>query len=164
MKLSKVEDGKHPANLHRTLTLEMVRVTERAAIAAAEWRGKGNEKAADEAAVAAMKAELDEVSISGRIVIGEGEQYEVDNLYVGQPVGAGQGPDVDIAVDPLEGFQKDRCIMGVAELTQVRRKLLGFVARAVHGRVFVVGRADAVDVSQQPFSHQGNRRVRTDHR
>ena len=87
MKLSKVEDGRDPANLHRTLTLEMVRVTERAAIAAAEWRGKGNEKAADEAAVAAMKAELDEVAISGRIVIGEGEQFECDDLFVGQSVG-----------------------------------------------------------------------------
>lgn len=103
MKLSKVEDGRNAANLHRTLTLEMVRVTERAAIAAAEWRGKGNEKAADDAAVGAMKAELDRVAISGRIVIGEGEQYECDELYVGQPVGAGQGPEVDIAVDPLEG-------------------------------------------------------------
>ncbi|QYO78226.1 class II fructose-bisphosphatase [Devosia salina] len=103
MKLSKVEDSKHPANLHRTLTLEMVRVTERAAIAAAEWRGKGNEKAADEAAVAAMKSELDRVAISGRIVIGEGEEFECDELYVGQAVGEGQGPEVDIAVDPLEG-------------------------------------------------------------
>ncbi len=103
MKLSKVEDGKNAANLHRTLTLEMVRVTERAAIAAAEWRGKGNEKAADDAAVSAMKSELNRVAISGRIVIGEGEQFECDELYVGQPVGAGQGPEVDIAVDPLEG-------------------------------------------------------------
>lgn len=103
MKLSKVEDGKSPSNLHRTLTLEMVRVTERAAVAAAEWRGKGDEKAADEAAVAAMKAEVDQVAISGRIVIGEGEQFECDQLYVGQVVGTGQGPEVDIAVDPLEG-------------------------------------------------------------
>ncbi|MFC3706007.1 class II fructose-bisphosphatase [Devosia honganensis] len=103
MKLSKVEDARNPAHLHRTLALEMVRVTERAAIAAAEWRGKGDEKAADEAAVAAMKAEFDRVAISGRIVIGEGEQYECDQLYVGQKVGTGAGPEVDIAVDPLEG-------------------------------------------------------------
>ena len=103
MKLSKVEDGRNPAHLHRTLTLEMVRVTERAAIAAAEWRGKGNEMAADEAAVSAMKAELDQVSIAGRIVIGEGEQFECDTLFVGESVGTGQGPEVDIAVDPLEG-------------------------------------------------------------
>ena len=74
MRLSKVEGEKSPAHLHRSLTLELVRVTERAAIAAAEWRGKGNEQAADEAAVTAMKAELDRVAISGRIVIGEGEE------------------------------------------------------------------------------------------
>ena len=141
MKLSKVEDGKHPANLHRTLTLEMVRVTERAAIAAAEWRGKGNEKAADEAAVAAMKAELDEVSISGRIVIGEGEQYEVDNLYVGQPVGAGQGPDVDIAVDPLEGVtlcaknQPDSLVV----LAMAERGGLLNVARNVYMHKIAIG-------------------------
>lgn len=103
MRLSKVEGVKGPANLHRSLTLELVRVTERAAIAAAEWRGKGNEQAADEAAVKAMKAELDSVSISGRIVIGEGEANECDDLFIGQSVGAGQGPEVDIAVDPLEG-------------------------------------------------------------
>ncbi|WP_332692166.1 fructose-bisphosphatase class II, partial [Devosia sp.] len=103
MRLSKVEGAKSPAHLHRSLTLELVRVTERAAIAAAEWRGKGNEQAADEAAVLAMKAELDRVAISGRIVIGEGEENECDNLYIGQAVGAGQGPEVDIAVDPLEG-------------------------------------------------------------
>ena len=103
MRLSKVEGEKSPANLHRSLALELVRVTERAALAAAEWRGKGNEQAADQAAVAAMKAELDRVAISGRIVIGEGEEQECEELYIGQSVGAGQGPEVDIAVDPLEG-------------------------------------------------------------
>jgi fructose-1,6-bisphosphatase II / sedoheptulose-1,7-bisphosphatase len=103
MKLSKADDGRSPAHLHRTLTLEMVRVTERAAIAAAEWRGKGNEKAADESAVAAMQTELERLAISGRIVIGEGDEFECDALYVGEPVGVGEGPEVDIAVDPLEG-------------------------------------------------------------
>lgn len=103
MKLSKVAEDRSPAHLHRSLALELVRVTERAAIAAAEWRGKGNEQAADHAAVSAMRAELDQVAISGRVVIGEGEAGEVDDLYVGQAVGMGQGPEVDIAVDPLEG-------------------------------------------------------------
>jgi fructose-1,6-bisphosphatase II / sedoheptulose-1,7-bisphosphatase len=103
MKLSKAEDDKGPANLHRTLTLELVRVTERAAIAAAEWRGKGNEQAADEAAVREMKTELERVVISGRIVIGEGEQNECEHLFIGEKVGSGEGPQVDIAVDPLEG-------------------------------------------------------------
>jgi fructose-1,6-bisphosphatase II / sedoheptulose-1,7-bisphosphatase len=141
MKLSKVEDGKHPANLHRTLTLEMVRVTERAAIAAAEWRGKGNEKAADEAAVIAMKGELDEVAINGRIVIGEGEQYEVDDLYVGQTVGSGQGPEVDIAVDPLEGVtlcaknQPDSLVV----LAMAERGGLLNVARNVYMHKIAIG-------------------------
>ncbi|HWV19879.1 MAG TPA: fructose-bisphosphatase class II, partial [Devosia sp.] len=88
MRLSKVEGDRNPAHLHRSLTLELVRVTERAAIAAAEWRGKGDEKAADDAAVHAMKAELDRVAISGRVVIGEGEEHECDALFIGQPVGA----------------------------------------------------------------------------
>ncbi|MBB4050749.1 fructose-1,6-bisphosphatase II / sedoheptulose-1,7-bisphosphatase [Devosia subaequoris] len=141
MKLSKVENGRDPANLHRTLTLEMVRVTERAAIAAAEWRGKGNEKAADEAAVAAMKAELDELAISGRIVIGEGEQYECDDLFVGQSVGQGQGPEVDIAVDPLEGVtlcaknQPDSLVV----LAMAERGGLLNVARNVYMHKIAIG-------------------------
>ncbi len=141
MKLSKVESDKNPANLHRTLTLEMVRVTERAAIAAAAWRGKGDEKAADEAAVAAMKAELDRVSIAGRIVIGEGEQYECDELYIGQPVGSGQGPEVDIAVDPLEGVtlcaknQPDSLVV----LAMAERGGLLNVARNVYMHKIAIG-------------------------
>ncbi|MHA6298968.1 class II fructose-bisphosphatase [Devosia sp. CAU 1758] len=141
MKLSKVEDGRNPANLHRTLTLEMVRVTERAATAAAEWRGKGNEKAADEAAVAAMKAELDQLAISGRIVIGEGEHFECDELYVGQAVGEGQGPEVDIAVDPLEGVtlcaknQPDSLVV----LAMAERGGLLNVARNVYMHKIAIG-------------------------
>ena len=103
MRLTKAEGDKSPAHLHRNLTLELVRVTEGAAIAAAAWRGKGNEKAADDAAVLAMKHELDSVAIAGRIVIGEGEEHECDELFIGQVIGDGQGPEVDIAVDPLEG-------------------------------------------------------------
>jgi fructose-1,6-bisphosphatase II len=83
--------------------MELVRVAERAAIAAAEWRGKGDEKSADSAAVEAMRAELANVHISGRIVIGEGERDEAPMLFIGEEVGAGDGPEVDIAVDPLEG-------------------------------------------------------------
>ncbi|MBL8598850.1 MAG: class II fructose-bisphosphatase [Devosia sp.] len=89
--------------LHRNLTLELVRVTERAAIAAADWRGKGDEKAADHAAVEAMRTELGNVAIDGRIVIGEGERDEAPMLFIGEKVGLTAGPQVDIAVDPLEG-------------------------------------------------------------
>jgi fructose-1,6-bisphosphatase II / sedoheptulose-1,7-bisphosphatase len=108
--------------LHRNLTLELVRVTERAAIAAADWRGKGDEKAADHAAVEAMRTELGNVAIDGRIVIGEGERDEAPMLFIGESVGSGQGPAVDIAVDPLEGTtlcaknQPDSiCVLAMAE-------------------------------------------------
>jgi fructose-1,6-bisphosphatase II / sedoheptulose-1,7-bisphosphatase len=97
------EAGHSAAALARGLTIELVRVTERAAIAAAGWRGKGDEMAADGAAVEAMRDELSHVEISGRIVIGEGERDEAPMLYIGEAVGRGQGPEVDIAVDPLEG-------------------------------------------------------------
>jgi fructose-1,6-bisphosphatase II / sedoheptulose-1,7-bisphosphatase len=108
--------------LHRNLTLELVRVTERAAIASAAWRGKGDEKAADRAAVEAMRTELSNVSIDGRIVIGEGERDEAPMLFIGEEVGSGKGPAVDIAVDPLEGTtlcaknQPDSiCVLAMAE-------------------------------------------------
>ena len=89
--------------LDRILVLEVARVTEAAAIAAARWRGKGLNKAADKAAVDAMRKELGRVAIRGRVVIGEGEMDEAPMLYIGEEVGTGEGPAVDIAVDPLEG-------------------------------------------------------------
>ncbi|MEE9588494.1 MAG: class II fructose-bisphosphatase [Hyphomicrobiaceae bacterium] len=88
--------------LDRALTLEIVRVTEQAAMAAAHLRGRGDEKAADQAAVDAMRRELNRLAISGRVVIGEGERDEAPMLFIGEEVGRG-GPKVDIAVDPLEG-------------------------------------------------------------
>ena len=87
----------------RILTLELVRVTERAAVAAARLRGRGQEKAADQAAVDAMRRELNALPIDGTIVIGEGERDEAPMLFIGEQVGTKQGPKVDIAVDPLEG-------------------------------------------------------------
>jgi fructose-1,6-bisphosphatase II / sedoheptulose-1,7-bisphosphatase len=89
--------------LDRVLVLEVARVTEAAAIAAARLRGRGDEKAADKAAVDAMRHELGKVHIKGRVVIGEGEMDESPMLYIGEEVGLGDGPEVDIAVDPLEG-------------------------------------------------------------
>lgn len=89
--------------LDRVLVLEVGRITEAAAIAAAKLRGRGNEKAADKAAVDAMRRELNRVHIRGRVVIGEGEMDEAPMLYIGEEVGIGDGPEVDIAVDPLEG-------------------------------------------------------------
>ncbi len=89
--------------LERILTLEIVRVTERAAVSAARLRGHGNEKAADQAAVDAMRRELNKLPIYGTVVIGEGERDEAPMLFIGEKVGLNTGPEVDIAVDPLEG-------------------------------------------------------------
>jgi fructose-1,6-bisphosphatase II / sedoheptulose-1,7-bisphosphatase len=80
-----------------------VRVTERAAVASARLRGRGQEKAADQAAVDAMRRELNALPIDGTVVIGEGERDEAPMLFIGERVGTGKGPKVDIAVDPLEG-------------------------------------------------------------
>ena len=91
------------AGLDRILTLELVRVTERAAVAAARLRGRGDEMAADQAAVDAMRSELNRLPIRGTVVIGEGERDEAPMLYIGEEVGSGEGPEVDIALDPLEG-------------------------------------------------------------
>jgi fructose-1,6-bisphosphatase II / sedoheptulose-1,7-bisphosphatase len=88
--------------LSRNLSLEIARVTEAAAVAAARLRGRGDEKEADRAAVLAMRRELSELPLSGRIVIGEGERDEAPMLYIGEEIGRG-GTPVDIAVDPLEG-------------------------------------------------------------
>jgi len=89
--------------IERVLSLEIVRVTERAAVSAARLRGRGNEKAADQAAVDAMRRELNNLPIDGTVVIGEGERDEAPMLFIGETVGNKKGPKVDIAVDPLEG-------------------------------------------------------------
>jgi fructose-1,6-bisphosphatase II / sedoheptulose-1,7-bisphosphatase len=89
--------------LERILSLEIVRVTERAAVSAARLRGHGKDKASDQAAVDAMRRELNKLPIDGTVVIGEGEMDEAPMLFIGEKVGTGNGPKVDIAVDPLEG-------------------------------------------------------------
>ena len=91
--------------LDRVLVLEMVRVTEAAAINASTLIGRGDEKAADAAAVEAMRAALNELAMDGTVVIGEGERDEAPMLYIGEKVGSaiGTGPRIDIALDPLEG-------------------------------------------------------------
>jgi fructose-1,6-bisphosphatase II / sedoheptulose-1,7-bisphosphatase len=89
--------------LNRTLSLELVRVTEASAVAAARLMGRGDEREAEESAVAAMRAQLDQLDIDGEIVIGEGDAASEGALRVGEKVGTGKGPKVDIAVDPVEG-------------------------------------------------------------
>ena len=87
----------------RMLSLGLARVSEAAAIASADLVGRGDEKAADQAAVNAMREQLNKLDIAGVVVIGEGERDEAPMLYIGEEVGTGNGPGVDIALDPLEG-------------------------------------------------------------
>lgn len=89
--------------MNRNLALEFVRVTEMAAISAARWMGRGDEKAADQAAVDAMRTMLDSVDCQATVVIGEGERDEAPMLYIGEKVGTGKGPKLELALDPLEG-------------------------------------------------------------
>ncbi|MDR0433729.1 MAG: class II fructose-bisphosphatase [Gracilibacteraceae bacterium] len=89
--------------MERELAMEFARVTEAAALASARWVGRGDKEAADDAAVEAMRSVFDTVRMSGTVVIGEGEMDEAPMLYIGEKVGTGEAPEVDIAVDPLEG-------------------------------------------------------------
>ena len=93
-----------PTEFHdRALSLGLARVSEAAAMASAAWIGRGDEKSADQAAVDGMRAQLNKLDIKGIVVIGEGERDEAPMLYIGEEVGTGKGPAVDIALDPLEG-------------------------------------------------------------
>src|SRR5215469_381772 len=91
------------SKMDRNLALEAVRVTEAAALSASRLMGRGDEKAADQAAVDAMREALNSLAIEGTVVIGEGERDEAPMLYIGEKVGTGTGPKLDIALDPLEG-------------------------------------------------------------
>lgn len=110
--------------MDRNFALEAVRVTEAAALACSHWVGKGDEKAADQAAVNAMREALNGLTIDGTVVIGEGERDKAPMLYIGEKVGTGQGPQIDIALDPLEGTTI--CATGGANS-------LAVVALAEHG-------------------------------
>src|SRR5437588_987465 len=89
----------------RNLAMELVRVTEAAALSAGRWMGKGNKELADQSAVDAMRQALDGVDMNGTVVIGEGEKDEAPMLYIGERVGNGSPPEVDVAVDPVEGTE-----------------------------------------------------------
>ena len=126
----------------RNLALELVRVTEAAAMGAGRWVGRGDKIAADQAAVDAMRAMLDSVSMAGVVVIGEGEKDEAPMLFNGEPVGDGTGPQVDVAVDPLEGTRLTAlgqpnaiAVMAVAE-----RGSMFFPGAAVYMEKIAVGR------------------------
>jgi len=138
----------------RNLALELVRVTEAAAMGAGRWIGRGDKIAADQGAVDAMRAMLDTVAMDGVVVIGEGEKDEAPMLYNGEHVGAGGGPEVDVAVDPLEGTR-------LAALGQPNA--IAVIAAAERGSMFFPGGAfymekiaagadaiDAIDINATP--------------
>src|SRR5207344_3112357 len=123
-------EGGAPTKPDRNLALELVRVTEAAALAAARWVGRGDKIAADQAAVDAMRFVLDSVAMDGVVVIGEGEKDEAPMLYNGEHIGDGSLPEVDIAVDPLEGTRL--CALGMPSA-------LAVIALAERGTMFDPG-------------------------
>jgi fructose-1,6-bisphosphatase II len=138
----------------RNLALELVRVTEAAAMGAGRWIGRGDKIAADQAAVDAMRAMLDTVVMEGVVVIGEGEKDEAPMLYNGEQVGEGGGPAVDVAVDPLEGTRL--CALGqpnaIAVIAVAERGSMFFPGAAVYMEKIAVGAdaADAIDINASP--------------
>ncbi len=120
----------------RNLALELVRVTEAAALGAGRWIGRGDKEAADQAAVDGMRAILDTVSMDGVVVIGEGEKDEAPMLYNGEEVGDGNGPPVDVAVDPLEGTRLT---------SKGQPNAIAVIALAERGTMFFPGAAVYMD-------------------
>ncbi len=138
----------------RNLALELVRVTEAAAMGAGRWIGRGDKIAADQAAVDAMRAMLDSVAMDGVVVIGEGEKDEAPMLYNGEHVGAGGGPEVDVAVDPLEGTRLTALGQpnAIAVIALAERGTMFFPGAAVYMEKVAVGAdaVDAIDINATP--------------
>ncbi len=138
----------------RNLALELVRVTEAAALAAGRWVGRGDKNAADRAAVDAMRAMLDSVSMAGVVVIGEGEKDEAPMLFNGESVGDGTGPQVDVAVDPLEGTRLTALGQpnAIAVLAVAERGTMFFPGAAVYMEKIAVGPRgiDVIDINASP--------------
>ncbi|HUF01592.1 MAG TPA: class II fructose-bisphosphatase [Gaiellaceae bacterium] len=138
----------------RNLALELVRVTESAATFAARWIGRGDKIAADQAAVDAMRLMLDTVSMRGVVVIGEGEKDEAPMLFNGEEVGDGDGPDVDVAVDPLEGTRLTALGMpnAISVIAVAERGTMFFPGAALYMDKIAVGpeAAEAIDIEMTP--------------
>ncbi|HST18798.1 MAG TPA: class II fructose-bisphosphatase [Gaiellaceae bacterium] len=138
----------------RNLALELVRVTEAAAMGAGRWIGRGDKNAADQAAVDAMRTMLDTVTMDGVVVIGEGEKDEAPMLYNGEHVGEGRGSAVDVAVDPLEGTRLTALGQpnAIAVIAVAERGSMFFPGAAVYMEKIAAG-ADAigaVDITATP--------------
>jgi len=138
----------------RNLALDLVRVTEAAAMGAGRWIGRGDKNAADRAAVDAMRAMLDTVSMNGSVVIGEGEKDEAPMLFNGEPVGDGTGPEVDVAVDPLEGTRLTALGQpnAITVIALAERGTMFFPGAALYMEKIAVGRdaIDAIDIEASP--------------
>jgi fructose-1,6-bisphosphatase II len=138
----------------RNLALELVRVTEAAALGAGRWIGRGDKEAADQAAVDGMRAILDTVSMDGVVVIGEGEKDEAPMLFNGEEVGDGHGPAVDVAVDPLEGTRLTAKGQpnAIAVIALAERGTMFFPGAAVYMDKIATGpeAIDVVDVDAPP--------------
>jgi fructose-1,6-bisphosphatase II len=138
----------------RNLALELVRVTEAAAMAAARWVGRGDNNSADQAAVDAMRLMLDTVQMDGVVVIGEGEKDEAPMLFNGESVGSGYGPQVDVAVDPLEGTRLTALGQpnAIAVIALAVRGTMFFPGAAVYMDKIATGpeAADAIDIDATP--------------
>src|SRR5712671_4036083 len=138
----------------RNLALELVRVTEAAAMGAGRWIGRGDKIAADQGAVDAMRAMLDTVAMDGVVVIGEGEKDEAPMLYNGEHIGAGGGPEVDVAVDPLEGTRL--AALGqpnaIAVIAAAERGTMLFPGAALYMEKIAVGpdAIDSIDIERSP--------------
>src|SRR5947207_3825153 len=138
----------------RNLALELVRVTEAAALAASRWVGAGDKIAADQAAVDAMRSMLGTVEMDGVVVIGEGEKDEAPMLFNGERVGSGHGPEVDVAVDPLEGTRltANGQPNAIAVIAVAERGTMFFPGAAVYMDKIAVGpeAGDAIDITAPP--------------
>jgi fructose-1,6-bisphosphatase II len=138
----------------RNVALELVRVTEAAAMAAGRWIGRGDKIAADQAAVDAMRIMLDTAAMAGVVVIGEGEKDEAPMLFNGEDVGSGHGPEVDVAVDPLEGTRLTALGQpnAIATIALAERGTMFFPGAAVYMDKIACGpeAADAIDIEAPP--------------
>src|ERR671925_1666423 len=134
--------------------MELVRVTEAAAMGAGRWIGRGDKEAADQAAVDAMRTVMDTVRMNGVVVIGEGEKDEAPMLFNGEEVGNGEGPEVDVAVDPLEGTRltANGAPNAIAVIAVAERGTMFFPGAAVYMDKIAVGAegADAIDINLPP--------------
>jgi fructose-1,6-bisphosphatase II len=138
----------------RNLALELVRVTEAAALGCARWIGRGDKEAADQAAVDAMRAMLDTVAMDGVVVIGEGEKDKAPMLFNGEEIGNGEPPEVDVAVDPLEGTRLTSVGQpnAISVIAVAERGTMFFPGAAVYMDKIAVGPeiGDATDIDDSP--------------